>query len=229
MNYLIVVPARGGSKGIPGKNIYPVNGKPLLEYTLDLFTNSKPENITIAVSTDSDKIKEVASKYEYVHVIDRPADISGDTASTETALLHAVDYMKDKYGMDFDAVITLQATSPLRKPETLGNIIQQFEKDFPKFDAILSLNEDRTDFWKKTESGNFERLNKNAPRRRQEREPLFVENSAYYITGTEALRKTNSVLGTSVNGFVIDADEAVDINEMTDIYVAEAMLSGKNN
>ena len=228
MNYLIVVPARGGSKGIPGKNIYPINGKPLLEYTLDLFRDSKPDNITIAVSTDSDRIKEVASKYDYVYVIDRPAEISGDTAGTESALLHAVDHMKEKYGMEFDAVITLQATSPLRKPETLGRIIGQFEKDYPEYDAILSLNEDRTDFWKKTVSGNFERLNKNAPRRRQEREPLYVENSAYYITGLDALRKTNSVLGTSVNGFVIDADEAVDINVMTDIYVAEAMLSAKN-
>lgn len=228
MNYLIVVPARGGSKGIPGKNIYPVNGKPLLEYTLDLFRDSKPQNVTIAVSTDSDKIKDVASKYEYVYIIDRPAEISGDTAGTESALLHAANHMKVKYGMDFDAVITLQATSPLRKPETLARIIEQFEKNYPEYDAILSLNEDRTDFWKKTEFGNFERLNKNAPRRRQEREPLYVENSAYYITGMDALRKTNSVLGTSVNGFIIDAEEAVDINEMTDIYVAEAMLSVKN-
>ena len=224
MNYLIVIPARGGSKGIPGKNIYPIKGKPLLEYTLDLFSESKPENFTIAVSTDSSKIKSVAEKYDFVYVIDRPEEISGDTASTESALLHSVDVMHEKYDMTFDAVITLQATSPLRQIATLQRIVEQYEKDYPTYDAILSLNENRADFWKKTDSGNFERLYKNAPRRRQDREPLYVENSAYYITDLNALRKTNSVLGTSVNGFVIDADEAVDINDMIDIMIVESIL-----
>ena len=226
MNYLIVVPARGGSKGIPGKNIYPINGKPLLEYTLEVALNAGLNNVDIVVSTDSEKIKSVALKYKDVYIIDRPAEISGDKASTESALLHALAIMEEKTSKKYDGVLTLQATSPLRKPETLRRFIDEYEKYYPQYDALLSLNEDRSDFWHMVDTDTYERLFKDAPRRRQEREPLFVENSAYYLTGTDALRNTGSVLGSSVNGFIIDSYEAVDINEMIDIYIAEGILRG---
>lgn len=227
MRKLIVIPARGGSKGIPEKNIYLVNGKPLLEYTLETALESNLCNTDIAVSTDSERIKAVALKYEKVVVIDRPAEISGDKASTESALLHALDYMEKKYGKEYDAVITLQATSPLRKTETLKKFVEEYENNYSGYDALLSLNEDRTDFWHEKDDGCYERLFKDAPRRRQERKPLFVENSAYYITDVKALKKTGSILGTKVNGFVISEYEAVDINEMIDIYIVEGILSMK--
>lgn len=226
MQKLIVVPARGGSKGIPGKNIYPIAGKPLLEYTLDVVCNAHLRDTDIVVSTDSEKIKAVAQKYENVVIVDRPKEISGDKASTELALLHALDYMEKLGKKKYDAVLTLQATSPLRKTETLQKFIEAYEANYPSFDALLSLNENRSDFWIVTEDENFERLYKNAPRRRQERKPLYVENSAYYMTDTTALRNTGSILGTRVNGFVISEYEAVDINEIIDIYITEGILAG---
>lgn len=224
MQYLIVIPARGGSKGIPGKNIYPINGKTLLEYTLDVAIKADLIDTDIAVSTDSDKIKAVAAKYKNIFVIDRPAEISGDKASTESALIHALEYMEERQNKNYNAVITLQATSPLRKAETLKKIIEDYEKNYPTYDALLSLNEDRADFWYEVGVGKYERLFKDAPRRRQERRALFVENSAYYITDVTALRRTGSILGTAVNGFVISEYEAVDINEMIDIYVAKGIM-----
>lgn len=225
MQYLIVVPARGGSKGIPGKNIYPIRERPLLEYTLDVALEVRLENVDIAVSTDSERIKEVAHKYPKVYVVDRPAEISGDKASTESALIHAIDYLEAKLTKKYDAVITLQATSPLRKPQTLRKFICEYEEKYPTYDALLSLSENRSDFWHEINPGQYERLFKDAPRRRQERKPLYVENSAYYITDIAALRKTGSVLGTAVNGFVIDEYEAVDINEMVDIYITEGIMT----
>lgn len=227
MQYLIVVPARGGSKGIPGKNIYPINGKPLLEYTLEVAISAKLDNAEIAVSTDSEQIKEVARKYKEVFIIDRPSEISGDKASTESALIHALDYMESSQKKKYDAVVTLQATSPLRKPETLRRFIKAYGYNYPKYDALLSLHKDRSDFWHEFDNDKFERLFKDAPRRRQERTPLFVENSAYYVTDASALRKTGSVLGTAVNGFVISNYEAVDINEMIDIYITEGIMAAK--
>ena len=205
MKKLAVVPARGGSKGIPGKNIYPVNGKPLLEYTLDLLSEAGLEDTDIVVSTDSPEIKRVAVGYRNIRIIDRPTDISGDKASTESALLHAMDVMEQETGVSYEAILTLQATSPLRKVETLRKFIKAYEESYPVYDAQLSLNED-------------------APRRRQERKPLYVENSAYYITDAKALRKTNSVLGTCANGFIISVYEAIDINEPVDILIAEEFL-----
>ncbi|SCZ81208.1 acylneuraminate cytidylyltransferase family protein [Pseudobutyrivibrio xylanivorans] len=224
MQKLIVIPARGGSKGIPGKNIYPVNGKPLLEYTLNVIGKANLSDTDVVVSTDSEDIMNVARNYSYVKIVARPDEISGDLAKTEDALLHALHFMEKTNEKKYDAVLTLQATSPLRKAETLQKFIQTFEEQYPLYDAMLSLNEDRADFWIIKEDGSFERRDKNAPRRRQDRVPLYVENSAYYITETQALKETKSVLGRKCNGFLISAEEAVDINEQIDIFVAEAMI-----
>ena len=99
-NILIVIPARGGSKGIPKKNIYPINGKPLILYTIDVALKAELDG-DIVVSTDSDEIANVVKNYtDSVEIIKRPDNISGDNASTESALLHAIDYMKDKHGKE---------------------------------------------------------------------------------------------------------------------------------
>lgn len=225
MQKLIVVPARGGSKGIPGKNIYPLRGKPLLSYTLELIRDAELTDTDVAVSTDSKDIMNVAEDYSWVYIIERPKDISGDMARTEDALIHSLDYLENKLGKAYEAVITMQVTSPLRRPETLQQFIKNFEENYPDYDSQISLNEDRTDFWVKHEDGSFARLYPDAPRRRQDRKPLYVENSAYYMTGAASLRATGSVLGKKVNGFVISGDEAIDINEPVDLLVAEAALN----
>lgn len=223
MKLLIVVPARGGSKGIPKKNIVPINGKPLIEYTLDMVTAAGLPDADIAVSTDSEEIRSVVEKYRGVTMIQRPDDISGDTASTEDALLHALDFMEKRNSIEYDAVMTLQPTSPLRKISTLREFVQKYEQGTDQYDALLSLSENRGDFWIRKEDV-YERLYKNAPRRRQERKPLYLENSAYYITSVQALKETKSVLGTNVNGFVISDIEGIDINESVDILIVKAFL-----
>lgn len=226
MRYLVVIPARGGSKGIPHKNIYKIAGKPLLEYAIESMSGVAYEG-DLVVSTDDAMIAEVAAKHKEVIVVKRPDDISNDTAKTEAALIHALQYMKDNFNKEYDAIVTLQPTSPLRTSETIQKFLENFELNIGKFDALLTLSEDRSDFWTKKEDGSFGRLFPNAPRRRQEREPLYVENSAIYVTSKESLLETNSVLGYRVNGFVIDVKEAVDINEFSDIALAESLLLEK--
>ncbi len=223
MKYLIVIPARGGSKGIPYKNIYPVADKPLLAWTLDSVTQVDFCG-DIVVSTDDKKIAEVAERYNKVIVIKRPSELSGDRASTESALIHALDYMRENGGKKYDAVVTMQPTSPLRTSKLIENMFKTYEENLGRYNALLTLTEDRTDFWIQKPDNSFERLFKDAPRRRQERQPLFAENSALYITDAEVLRETNSVLGTKTLGYVIDPIEAIDINEKHDIYVAESFL-----
>lgn len=227
MRYLVVIPARGGSKGIPHKNIYPIQGKPLLTYTLDCISQVKFEG-DVVVSTDDSMIADVAVRYEDVVIIERPMEISGDTAKTEDALIHALNYMKAQYDKDYDAVITLQATSPLRKRETVQAFLARFEENLPEYDTLLTLSENRSDFWIKTEDGQYRRLYPDAPRRRQERTPLYVENSAIYATLKESLLETESVLGKKATGYVIDEMEAVDINEWMDIYTVEGILALQN-
>ncbi len=225
MKHLVVVPARGGSKGIPKKNIYPLCGKPLLSYTLETALAAGIDG-DITVSTDADDIAEVAAGHEGVIVIKRPDELAVDTASTEDALIHALDYMKEKYGKEYDTVITLQPTSPMRTPETVKAFIENYEKNADKYDAQLTLTECRGDYWVCRED-KFGRLFPNAPRRRQDREPIYLEDSCIYITDAKALREKHSVLGNNVNGFVISEKEGVDINEPVDLVIAGAFIEEK--
>lgn len=226
MRYLVVIPARGGSKGIPYKNIYEIAGKPLLGYAIESMKGVVFEG-DLVVSTDDDRIAAVAAQYDSVTIIKRPDEISNDTATTEAALIHALQYMKENYNREYDAVVTLQPTSPLRKSSTIQAFLKTYEQDIHKYDALLTLSEDRSDFWIQKEDGSYGRLFPAAPRRRQERKPLYVENSAIYVTSTGSLFENNSVLGRCVNGYVIDAVEGVDINEFSDIALAESLLLQK--
>lgn len=223
MKFLVVIPARGGSKGIPGKNIYPLNGKPLLTYSLEMMKKVDFDG-DIAVSTDSERIKEVALSVPGIEVVDRPEDISGDKASTESALIHALEVMETRKNCLYDAVVTLQATSPLRKAETVKACLVKYEEDRNKYDALLTLTETRTDYWVKEGEEHYRRLYPDAPRRRQDREPIYIENSAVYITDRNSLKETNSVLGYHINGYVIPEREGIDINEPIDILLAEELL-----
>lgn len=252
MNILAVIPARGGSKGIPHKNITPLSGKPLLTYTIEAATDAGCLT-DIVVSTDDEAIMRVAEQSGAkrimpgtaagkdagagdacgtqeatgtcgLWIVERPADISGDTASTEAALLHALSVMEEQTGASYDAVMCLQPTSPFRKPETIRAFAAQFERDQDRFDALLTLHETKADHWVRHADGHFARLYPDAPRRRQERDPLYIENSAIYLTLASALKETKSVLGRRVNGFVITEREGVDINEPVDLVIAEGML-----
>lgn len=224
MKHLIVVPARGGSKGIPNKNIYPVCGKPLLAYTLEAVLKAGI-NGDIVVSTDSDKIMAVASAYDGVFTVRRPDELASDTASTEGALIHALEYMEAKFGTHYDTVITMQPTSPLRRAETISDFVRTFEQNSDQYDSQLTLTENRSDYWTRTKDGGYARLFPDAPRRRQERDPLYIENSALYITKRETLLSRHSVLGEHINGYLLSEVEGIDINEPNDIKLAEFYLS----
>ncbi len=224
---LAVIPARGGSKGIPKKNIQCVGDKPLLCYAIDSILDSGID-ADIVVSTDSDEIAQVALGHGGAYVINRPKSISGDGAKTEDALLDALDQMKSLHGKTYEVVLTVQPTSPFRKPETVKRFWNEFIEISNEYDAMLTLNETRTDYWVE-ESGSYHRLYPDAPRRRQDRKPLYIENSCLYATTVDALRETHSVLGNNVQGFLIDEREALDINEAIDLVLANLLMKKRAN
>lgn len=226
-NIVVIIPARGGSKGIPKKNIALLKGKPLLAYTIESAIESMVAK-EIFVSTDSEEIAKIAIKYGS-KVIMRPAEISHDTASTESALIHAIETIRQEYNWMPDYVLTLPPTSPLRSAETIRKFVKYFLSLNDKYDAMLSLTVNRGDFWRKDSQGNFIRLFPDAPRRRQDREPLYLENSAIYITKTESLLTTNSILGKRCTGFILDDIEATDINEPIDLLWAEFLIENVIN
>src|SRR3989338_4638967 len=143
---LAVIPARGGSKRIPKKNIVDVNGKPLLAYTIEL-TRQIPELDKVVVSSEDDEILSIAAAYE-ADTLRRPAELSGDSVKDEPVLIHALDALA-KTGEHFDYVVMLPPTSPLRRPEAVKKVITEAVSG--DFDVVATVVEDRSYFRKLTD------------------------------------------------------------------------------
>jgi CMP-N,N'-diacetyllegionaminic acid synthase len=224
MKVLAIVPARGGSKGLPSKNIRMIAGKPLLAYTIQCARRSRSID-RLVVSTDAEAIANIAREAG-AEVIMRPAAFATDEAPTELALLHALDTLKAVDGYEPDAVMTLEPTSPLRSPELIDRCVDAMCRH--DADSILTVTETRECFGTIVD-GRFEYLIKNQARRRQERAPLYRESSTVYLTRVQTLRTRRSVLGERLYPVIVDPAEAIDINSPLDLAVAEAVLRWKRN
>ena len=193
MNIISIIPARGGSKSIPKKNLVDFIGEPLILKTITQAQNSFNINRTI-VSTDDKEIKDIALERK-AEVIDRPKEISGDLATTESALLHVLDTLKIKENYIPDLVVLLQITSPLRKKTDIDLAIEQLITT--KADSLISGSkfEDFL-FWEHKED-TWEAVNYNPDNRgrRQDRNPQFVENGSIYVFKPDILYKFNNRIG----------------------------------
>lgn len=218
---LAVIPARGGSKSIPLKNIKPLAGKPLLVYTIEAARQSQYLDRCV-VSTDHDAIAKVAAEHG-AEVVRRPAEYATDQAPTEWALLHVLDVLG---ASDYrpELVVTLEPTSPFRTARLIDRCIE-YALERAEAECVLTVMETRKCYGRLTE-GRFEYLFPNQPRRRQERSPLYEESSTVYVTRTGVLERDRSVLGQVRYGIIVDDPrEALDINEPLDFVVAEAALA----
>ena len=204
------------------KNVRPLGGKPLLLFAIEA-ARTAGVSAEIVVSTEDATIAGVAREAG-ARVIDRPAALAADTASTESVLLHALDVMQGE-GRSFAWVMTLPPSSPLRCPGTIVKFAESVRKDPEAQDCLMSIHEDRGDFWTRDPDGKLQRLFPCAPRRQQAREPLWEENSAIYVTSVAALNSTGSILGNRVRGIPIDPIEALDIHTDRDLATAEALLN----
>ena len=218
---LAVIPARGGSKSIPLKNIKPLAGKPLLAYTIEAAKQSRHLDRCV-VSTDHDDIAKIAAGCG-AEVIRRPAEYATDQAPTESALLHVLDILgASGYRPDF--VVTLEPTSPLRTARLIDRCVE-LAIERTDADCVLTVSETRKCYGRLME-GRFEYLFPDQPRRRQDRTPLYEESSTVYVTRTVALERYRSVLGLARYAVVVeDPREAIDINEPLDFLIAEAALA----
>ncbi len=219
MNVIAVVPARGGSKGIPKKNIMRLAGKPMISYTLDEAKKSKYLD-RIVVSTDDHEIAEICRGFG-AEVIPRPSEFATDTSPTELALIHVVETLKNNEGYEADVVVTLEPTSPLRTHELIDKCIETLLGT--DADSVISVTETRECFGRIVD-GKFDYLIKDQRRRRQDREPMYKESSTVYVTKTDTLLKRKSVIGERLYAVVARDDEAIDINTPLDFVIAEAVM-----
>lgn len=203
---LAVIPARGGSKRVPRKNIVDINGKPLLAYTIELAKQA-PEFDAVVVSSDDDEILSIAKKYG-AEPLRRPKELAEDTTQDEPVLIHALETLK-KDGRTFDYIVMLQCTVPLRKLETVRKVISTAIEG--AFDTVSTSVEDRGWFrWHR--DGEWIPVVPNASRRSQEREAYYRDADVCYIMKVETLLKTGKIYGGTSDFIVVDPMENIDIN-----------------
>lgn len=224
MKTLIVIPARGGSKRIPRKNVRIMCGKPLISYSIEnakaLRTNLNMD-VDVAVSTDDEELGGIVEK-RGVEVIARPKELATDKVTLDPVIHHAVLYMEDKKNVKYDTVITMQATSPTLKAETIQKAIQFFENS--EWDTVISATNKPHLSWGVKDGvivKNYEkRLNS------QELPPNYLETGGFLITRRSCVTE-NGRIGEKVNIFEISEDEAIDIDTYSDWVLAENILKRK--
>ena len=211
MNKAILIPARGGSKRIPNKNIVNLLGKPLIHYTI---LQSLKVTEQVYVSTDCEKIKKVCRKYD-VEIIDRPAQISRDNSTSNSVVEHFLN------NFDVELFALVQPTSPLIKSEYLNNGFCKFST--LKFDTIISSYEVVEFYWSK--KGIPRNFSLGKKKRTQEIESWFVENGAFYITNRDNFFKYNNLIGPRVGISKMPKIDSVDIDTFEDLEIAESVLT----
>lgn len=220
---LFLITARGGSKGIPGKNIKPLDGLPLIMWTLNLALEITDKS-NICVSTDADEIIDVVEDFGFKVDFKRPADLATDSASSQDVILHALDYYSSK-GKEYDAVCLLQPTSPFRKREDILNSIHLFKLDY---DAVLGVKKTNSNpyyvLFEVNEDGYLEKSKKSTITRRQDSPDVYEINGAIYIFNTASLRSKKISDFQKIVKYEMGEIPSLDIDSPLDWLVAEAVL-----
>ena len=226
MKALVVIPARGGSKGVPGKNIKLLNGKPLIQYTIDAAKEVFAEN-EICISTDDLKIKQTVESLGLIVPFIRPDDLATDHAGTYEVLLHAVSYY-EKQGYKADTLILLQATSPFRTSLHIKEALKKFDNTcemvvsvkITKSNPYTVLREENKDGWlEKSKPGNFIR--------RQDCPVVYELNGAIYIMHVDILKQKPLSEFSKIRKYEMDEYSSLDIDTMFDWEIAEVLAKKK--
>ncbi|MBR6486343.1 MAG: UDP-2,4-diacetamido-2,4,6-trideoxy-beta-L-altropyranose hydrolase [Lachnospiraceae bacterium] len=219
MRTLIVIPARGGSKRIPRKNVRIMCGKPLIVYSIENAKSLKEYmDVDVAVSTDDEELMSIVKK-RGVDVVARPKELATDSVTLDPVIYHAVQYMEEKKRCRYDTVITMQCTSPTLKASTVKSAIEFFEKS--EWDTVISAMNKPHLSWGVVDG----RITKNYEKRlnSQELPANYLETGGFLITRRECVTEAGRI-GEKVNIFEIPEDEAVDIDTYSDWVLCENIL-----
>jgi len=227
MQALVIIPARGGSKGIPEKNSKLLGGKPLIQYTIESALDCF-EPTQIIVSTDSEKIREIAVNLGINVPSFRPDHLATDTASSYDVILHCLDEA-DQNDIAYDCVVLLQPTSPFREGAHIKEALALYSSEL---DMVVSVNEsdenpyyslfeeDPAGFLNKSKEGNFTR--------RQDCPKVYSYNGAIYVMNPESLRKESLSSFKKVRKYVMDTSCSVDLDTPHDWKLAEFLLLNRS-
>jgi len=225
-----IIPARGGSRALPGKNIHPLAGRPLIDYTCEAALRAQCLD-RVMVSTDSPEIAGIARNAGVQAPFQRPAELAGDEARSVDVALHALDWVRDNEGYEPDSMMLLQPTSPLRTArhideawdvfidraaDTVVSVVEVPHEYSPY--SVMELDDDRlTSFWK--EPLPFDRF------RRQALPALYARNGpAVLISRVAVMRERGDFYGEAVFPYFMSRRESVDIDDLDDLMMAELLM-----
>jgi YrbI family 3-deoxy-D-manno-octulosonate 8-phosphate phosphatase len=216
-----IIPARGGSKRVPGKNLIHVGGKPLIAHTLRHALESDHVN-SVYVSTDDSSIATFAESYG-VEVVRRPAKLSDDTATSESALLHVLDHRKQCGLDDPDIVVFLQCTSPVRRADDINRAIEQFVREGA--DSMFSACRNTHCIWANRD-GNLQSLTYDYTNRirSQDFDVQYRENGSIFLTRPNVLRQHNNRLGGKISIYEMDFWSSFEIDSHADAELLDWIL-----
>jgi N-acylneuraminate cytidylyltransferase len=224
---LVLIPARGGSKGIPGKNIKPLNGKPLIYYSLDIAVQFF-DKADICVSTDDANIISKVEEYGISVPFVRPAELSSDTAGSNEVILHALDFFEER-GITYDYTLLLQPTSPFRRAEDVRNALAMASET--SFEMIISVAETDSNpyyvLFEDDENGILQKSKEAFFTRRQDCPKVWQANGAIYIINNQVLRNKGNLGLLQKKKFVMQPEHSLDLDTPLDWKIAEFLM--KNN
>lgn len=224
---LFIIPARGGSKGIPGKNIRPFLGKPLICHSID-HARAFAEDADICVTTDSEEIAATARDYGLDVPFLRPAELATDGAGTHEVLLHALDFYRDR-GIEYERVVLLQPTSPLRTPADIRKAIDLWT---PQVDMVVTVCPAATNPYYnafETDADGYLHISKGEGgyTRRQDAPAVWEYNGAVYVITAASLRAMHMSKFPKRIPSPMDAAASVDLDTPLDWMIAESLAGGK--
>lgn len=227
MKALCIIPARGGSKGIPKKNIKILGGKPLIYYAID-NARSIADDVDICVTTDSKEIIDLVEAYGLKVPFIRPDYLATDTIGSYEVLLHALDFYESK-GYNYDVIILLQPTSPFRKKEDIFNALSLYSSDI---DMVVSVKETSANpyynCFEESKEG-FLRLSKGNGMyfRRQDAPTAWEYNGAVYVINIKSLKRSRMSEFKRIRKYEMDSLHSLDLDTLLDWKIAELLISEK--
>lgn len=227
---LYIIPARGGSKGIPGKNIKKLAGRPLIAYAIDAAKNAGGDERHIILSTDYDEIADTARGLGLPVKYMRPAELATDSSGSREVILDAMDWA-DRQGIVYDCVVLLQPTSPLRTSDDIKDALAIYT---PEIDMVVSVTDAATNpyyncYETDSESG-YLRISKGdgSLTRRQDAPKAWEYNGAVYVINPESIRRMPMGNFLKRVPFVMPRQRSIDLDTPTDWLIAEILMAQNN-
>ena len=217
---IAIIPARGGSKGIPRKNIKRFNGKTLIALSIE-YARSAGSVDGVYVSTEDAEIARISQQFG-AEVIPRPRELAGDSATTESAVAQGLDWLSREKNIAPETIVLLQPTSPLRPVGSLESALEKFRAGV--FDSLLSISPTHRFFWRTTDEiaeAEYDFINR--PRRQDMRpeDIRYVENGSVYIFTTSHFNSSGNRLGGKIGYTVFPEDYSMEIDSPLDFEILE--------